>query len=157
MGSRLAGGGDGLAVRSELLAGFAGSGDGAVDGGMAVREAAAVFKVSVAYIFKALISRRLTGDTRAHPVRGLPPRKLSPEQELALGVHTRSRPDITSAQAQSWLQAEHGVTLSIGAMWNTARRLGLSFKKSPARQRTGSARRSGKAQAVEGGAAVHRS
>ncbi|WP_446652559.1 IS630 transposase-related protein [Blastomonas sp.] len=43
---------------------------GAVDGGMAVREAAAVFKVSIAYIYKALIRRRLAGDTRANPVRG---------------------------------------------------------------------------------------
>jgi transposase len=128
---------------------------GAVDGGMAVRDVAAVFKVSIAYIYKALIRRRLTGDISVNRVQGRPPRKLSPEQEQALGTDIRSRPGITLAQAQSWLQAEHSVTLSMGAMWNTARRLGLSFKKSPARQRTGSARRRGKAQAVAGDAAVH--
>jgi hypothetical protein len=33
----------------------------AVDGGIAARQAAATFKVSIAYIYKALIRRRLTG------------------------------------------------------------------------------------------------
>ncbi len=51
---------------------------GAVDGSMAIREATAVFKVSVAYIYKALIRRLLTGVIQANPVRGRPPRKLSP-------------------------------------------------------------------------------
>jgi transposase len=130
---------------------------GAVDGGMAVREAAAIFEVSIAYIYKALIRRRLTGDAGINPNRGHPPRKLSPEQELALAAHIRSRPGITLAQAQAWLQAEHGVELSTGAMWNAARRLGLSFKKSPARGRTGPVRRRRAPQAVEGSPAVHRS
>jgi transposase len=112
---------------------------GAVDGGMAVREAAATFRVSIAYIYKALIRRRLTGDAGINPGRGRPPRKLSPGQELALAAHIRSRPGITLAQAQTWLLAEYGIDLSVGAMWNTAKRLGLSFKKSPARGRTGPA------------------
>ncbi|ETI63983.1 hypothetical protein C100_10100, partial [Sphingobium sp. C100] len=121
---------------------------GAVDGGMAVREAATTFKVSIAYIYKALIRRRLTGNAGVSSNRGRPPRKLSPQQELALGAHIRSRPGITLAQAQSWLLAEHGVSLCTGAMWKAARRLGLSFKKSPARGRTGSAGRGGPPQAV---------
>lgn len=129
----------------------------AVDGGMAVRQVAPTFQVSIAYIYKALIRRRLTGDVGINPARGRPPRKLSSAQELALAVHIRSRPGITLAQAQVWLLAEHGVSLSTGAMWNTARRLGLSFKKSPARSRAGQAGRGGTAQAVASGAAVHRS
>lgn len=102
---------------------------GAVDGGMAAREAATIYKVSVAYIYKALIRRRLTGDAGINPGRGRPPRKLSIEQEAGLMAHIRSRPGITLIQAQAWLQAEHGIDLSTGAVWNTARRLGLSFKK----------------------------
>jgi transposase len=129
----------------------------AVDGGMAVREAATTFKVSIAYIYKALIRRRLTGDAGINPNRGRPPRKLSSEQELTLAAHIRSRPGITLAQAQTWLLAEHGVEISTGAMWNAARRLGLSFKKSAAGGRAGPARRRRKAQAVESSAAVHRS
>jgi len=129
---------------------------GAVDGGMAVREAASTFQVSIAYIYKALIRRRLTGNAGINPGRGHPPRKLSPEQELALAGHIRSRPGITLAQAQAWVLAEHGVELSTGAMWNAAKRLGLSFKKSAASRRAGSAGRRRAAQVVEGSAAVHR-
>ena len=130
---------------------------GAVDGGMAVRQAASTFKVSIAYIYKARIRRRLTGDAGINPNRGRPPRKLSAELELELAAHIRSRPGITLAQAQAWLLAEHGVELSMGAMWNAAKRLGLSFKKSPARRRAGQTGRGGTAQAVESGTAVHRS
>lgn len=130
---------------------------GAVDGGMAVRQAAATFQVSIAYIYKALIRRRLTGDAGINPGRGRPPRKLSAEQDLALAAYIRSRPGTTLAQAQVWLKAEHGVELSTGAMWNAAMRLGLSFKKSSARGRAGSAGRRRKAQAVESSPAVHRS
>ena len=106
---------------------------GVVDGGMAVRAAAATFGVSIAYIYKALMRRRLTGDAGINPNRGHNPRKLSGEQEQSLAAHMRSRPGITLAQAQSWLLAEHGVQLSTGATWNAVHRLGLSFKKSPAR------------------------
>lgn len=129
---------------------------GAVDGGMAVRQAAVTFGVSIAYIYKALIRRRLTGDSGPNPNRGRPSRKLSPDQEAALAAQIRSRPGITLAQVQAWLLAEHGVSLSIGATWNATRRLGLSFKKSPARRRAGQAGRRGPPQAVEGGPALHR-
>lgn len=129
----------------------------AVDSGMVVREAAVIFAVSIAYIYKARIRRRLTGDAGVNPNRGRPPRKLSVAQEQALAAHLRSRPGSTLAQAQAWLLAEHGIRLSTGAMWNTVRRLGLSFKKSAAGSRAGPPRRGGSPQAVESGAALHRS
>lgn len=129
---------------------------GAVDDGMAVRAVAATFGVCIAYIYKALMHRRLTGDAGINPNRGHNPRKLSGMQELALATHMRSRPGITLAQAQAWLLAEHGVRLSTGATWNAVRRLGLSFKKSPARRRAGQAGRRSEALAVESGAALHR-
>jgi transposase len=129
----------------------------AVDSGMAVRQAAQIFGVSIAYIYEALIRRRLTGDSGINPNRGHRPRKLSPDQELALAAHIRARPSITLAQAQTWLLAEHRVELSSGATWNAVRRLGLSFKKSPARGRAGQTGRGRPTQAVAGGAALHRS
>lgn len=88
----------------------------AVDGGMLVRQVAPLFKVSIAYIYKALIRRRLTGDSCVKARRGHRPRKLSPDQELALAAHIRSRPGITLTQAQAWLEADHGVTLSTGGL-----------------------------------------
>ena len=48
---------------------------------MAVRAVAATFGVSIAYIYKALMRRRLTGDAGINPNRGHNPRKLSGEQE----------------------------------------------------------------------------
>jgi transposase len=130
---------------------------GAVDGGIAVRAAAAKFEVSIAYIYKALMRRRLTGDAGINPNRGHNPRKLTGEQEQSLAAHMRSRPGITLAQAQAWLLTEHDVQLSTGATWNAVHRLGLSFKKSPAGSRTGSSRRRREAQAVASRAAVHQS
>jgi len=82
-----------LDLRSRVLA--------AVDGGMAVREAAPLFRVSVSYIYKALIRRRATGDSSANPNRGHRPRKLSPRQEAALAARIRSEPDITLARLAS--------------------------------------------------------
>ncbi len=101
----------------------------AVDGGMAARAAARVFRVSVSYIYKALIRRRRTGEVSASSRRGHRPRKLTPVQEAALAEHIAAYPDLTLAALQSWLLAEHGVQLSNGAMWSAVARLGLSFKK----------------------------
>ena len=101
----------------------------AVDGGMAVRAAARLFRVSVSYIYKALIRRRRTGETSASSRRGHRPRKLSAAQEAALAAHIETHPDLTLAVLQSWLLAEHEVRLSNGAMWAAVARLGLTFKK----------------------------
>jgi transposase len=101
----------------------------AVDGGMAARSAAGLFRVSVSYIYKALIRRRRTGEVSASSRRGHRPRKLTPVQEAALAAHIAAHPDITLAALQTWLLAEHEVRLSNGAMWSAVARLGLSFKK----------------------------
>src|SRR5579863_3909411 len=100
----------------------------AVDGGMAARVAATVFRVSVSYIYKALIRRRRTGELTASARRGHRPRKLSPAQEAALAAHIEAHPDLTLKALQAWLLAEYEVRLSNGAMWSAVARLGLSFK-----------------------------
>src|SRR5271155_1988787 len=101
----------------------------AVDSGLAVRSAASVFRVSVSYIYKALIRRRRTGEASASSRRGHRPRKLTPAQESALAVHITAHTDITLAALQTWLLAKHAVRLSNGAMWSAVDRFGLSFKK----------------------------
>ena len=108
-------------LRAQVLA--------AVDGGMATRVAARLLRVSVSYIYKALIRRRRTGETTASARRGHRPRKLNPAQEAALAAHIAAHPDLTLAALQGWLLAEHAVRLSNGAMWSAVARLGLSFKK----------------------------
>lgn len=127
----------------------------AVEGGTAVRRVAATFGVSPSYIYKAMIRRRLTGDSRPNPNRGHRPRKLTPDQEGDLAAQVEARRGITLMQLQSWLLAEHGVKLSTGAMWHAVRRLGLSFKKTSARRRAGSPGRGGPPPIVEGSSAVH--
>jgi len=127
----------------------------AVDDGMAVRGVASTFGVSPAYIYKALIRRRLTGDSGPNRNRGHRMRKLTPDQEAALAAHIKNRRGTTLMQLQSWLLAEHGVKLSTGAMWHAVRRLGLSFKKTPARGRARPAGRGGTPPIVEGSSAVH--
>jgi transposase len=101
----------------------------AIDGGMAARAAAKLFRVSVSYIYKALIRRRRTGEVSASSRRGHRPRKLNPAQEAGLAAHIEAQPDLTLAVLQGWLLTEHGVRLSNGAMWSAVARLGLSFKK----------------------------
>ncbi len=129
----------------------------AVDGGMAARAAAALFRVSVSSIYKALIRRRRTGEVSASPRRGHRPRKLSPAQEAALAAHLEAHPDLTLAALQAWLVAEHGVCLSNGAMWTAVARLGLSFKKDTARERTGPPGGRGAPPRLAGGTALCRS
>jgi len=101
----------------------------AVDGGMAARATARLFRVSVSYIYKALIRRRRTGETSASPRRGHRPRKLTAGQQAALAAHIEAHADLTLKALQAWLLAEHGVRLSNGAVWSAVARLGLSFKK----------------------------
>ncbi|MDB5392834.1 MAG: winged helix-turn helix family protein [Rhodospirillales bacterium] len=107
----------------------------AVDSGVAVRAVAPLFQVSISYIYKALIRRRRTGVTVASSVRGHRPRKLTPLQESSLVGHVKAHPDLTLAALQSWIESEHGVRLSSGAVWVALDRLGLSFKKNAARTR----------------------
>lgn len=125
----------------------------AVDGGMTARGAAAVFQVSVSYIYKALIRRRQTGEVSARTVRGHRPRKLTPAQEVALAAHVEVHSDMTLAAMQAWLAAEHGVRLSSGAIWTIIDRLGLSFKK----RRSGPASKAGRTWRRGGGFGGRRS
>src|ERR1700688_2277410 len=67
----------------------------AVDGGMAARAAAALFRVSVSYIYKALIRRRRTGEGSASSRRGHRPGKLTRPQEAALASRITADPDLT--------------------------------------------------------------
>src|SRR4029434_8971073 len=107
----------------------------AVDGGMAARAAARVFRVSVSYIYKALIRRRRTGEVSASSRRGHRPRKLTLAQEAALAAHITAHPDLTLAVLQTWLIEEHAVRLSNGAIWSAVPGSGCHLKKDTPRRR----------------------
>lgn len=100
----------------------------AVDEGMGVAEAAELFKVDRSYIYKALIRRRLTGETRARAQRCHLERKLEPYYE-AIRARVAAVPDATLDELRAWLLEVHGISSSLGGMWTTLDRLGLTLKK----------------------------
>jgi transposase len=100
----------------------------AVDGGIAVREAAPLFRVSIAFIYKALIRRRLTGETTARPQRCQLEPKLAAYYG-AIRAEVGARPDVTISELREWLVVEHGVSVSHSVMWTSLDRLGLTLKK----------------------------
>ena len=108
----------------------------AVDRGTAVYEAAALFRVSVSYIYKALGRRRRTGEAVARPRLGRPGRKLAALHD-ALLARVAAEPGATLAELRGWLRREHGVSVSTGCLWAALDRLELTHKKSPACGRAG--------------------
>lgn len=101
----------------------------AVDAGTGAYVAAPLFRVSVSYIYKALIRRRSTGEVTARRSGGGPRPKLAPHDE-ALRVRVAACPDATLEELQGWLAAERKVTVSIGCLWNRLKFLKLPLKKS---------------------------
>ena len=61
---------------------------------------AALLRVSVSYIYKALIRRRRTGETAVRMPRGRPPRKLA-GHEQALLTRLGAEPDATLAELRA--------------------------------------------------------
>ena len=107
----------------------------AVDGGMPVYAAASLFQVSVSYIYKV---RLRTGEVTARPQRCQLTRALAGYHD-AIRAEVAARPDATLDELRAWLLATHGVSASLGGMWNTLDRLGLTLKKRPATLRSRSA------------------
>jgi transposase len=101
----------------------------AVDGGTGAYSAAPLFRVSVSYIYKALIRRRTTGETSARPSGGGPKPKLAAHDD-ALRARIAAEPDITLAELQAWLLGERQIKVSIGCLWNRLQFLELPLKKS---------------------------
>lgn len=96
---------------------------------LTAREAAKRFGVSPSYVVKARQRRDRLGELTPGPQRSWTPRKLAKYHD-AIGAYVRAHPDATLAELCAWLLAEFGVRASIGTMWNTLRRIGLTLKKS---------------------------
>jgi transposase len=101
----------------------------AVDSGTGAYAAAAIFRVSVSYVYKVLGRRERTGEASARPWAGGPKPKLAGHDQ-ALCARVMSKPDATLAELQAWLMAEHDLKISIGCLWKSLRELGLTLKKS---------------------------
>jgi transposase len=101
----------------------------AIDEGMAAAEVAELFQVDVSYVYKILIRRRTTGVTTALPWAAGARPKLK-EHEDALRHHVAECSDATLEEIRAWLIRERRVTVSLGCLWNTLKRMKLPLKKS---------------------------
>jgi transposase len=88
------------------------------------------FGVSVSYVVKARLRRRRLGTDTPGAQRSHTPRRLAEVHE-SIRAHVQQHPDATLNELRAWLQAVHGVLPSMGLMWNTLDRLGLTLKKGP--------------------------
>lgn len=119
----------------------------AVAAGASCRHVAATFKVSVASVVKWSQRFRATGSPAARPMGGNRPYALQGERSWLL-ERLSEKPDITLRALVAEL-AERGVKVSYYAVWHLFEHEGISFKKKPARQRAGPARRRQAAGTVE--------
>ena len=126
----------------------------ASDEGERVGEIAELLRVSVSYVSKVLMRRRTTGETTVRPGRGHKPPKLAPFYP-AIRAYVAERADTTIEALRAWLLAAHQVSASVGLIWHTLKRLGLTLKKS----RSGRVSRIGRtsSQLVWNGARASRS
>jgi len=119
----------------------------AVAAGQSCRAVASTFKVSVASVVKWSQRFRATGSAAAKKRGWQRPYAVAGEREWLL-ARLAEKPDLTLRALQAEL-AERGLSVSCYAVWHFFEHEGISFKKKPARQRAGSARRGKTARAVE--------
>ena len=105
---------------------------------LSARQAAERFGVSPSYVIKARQRRDRHGQLTPGPQRSWTPRKLA-AHHAAISEHVRQHSDATLAELCAWVLAEFGVRASIGTMWNTLRRIGLTLKKSASKRPSGRA------------------
>lgn len=94
------------------------------------RAVATRFGVSVSYVIKARQRYIREGDASARAQRSHTPRVLAGLHD-AIMTHVSQHRDATLDELRAWLREAHGVSASMGLMWNTLVRLGLTLKKRP--------------------------
>jgi transposase len=108
---------------------------------------AALFGVSVSSVVRWSQRQRETGSAAAKPMGGKRPLVLAGERYWLL-ARIAEKPDLTLRALAAEL-AERGIVVSLGAVWTFFAREKISFKKKPARRRTGSRGRRAPADTME--------
>jgi transposase len=119
----------------------------AVGGGKSCRQAAKMFSVGVSTAIRWTKLKEETGSPCARAMGGKKPFALAMERSWLLG-RLEAKPDLTLRALLSELH-ERGIMVSYYAVWNIVHRAGKSFKKKPARRRTGSGGRGAQTQVLE--------
>ena len=92
------------------------------------RAVAARFGVSVSYVIKARQRETRSGQRTAGEQRSHTPRLLA-HKHAAIAAYVAAHRDATLNEIRAWLREEYGIWPSLGLMWNTLARLGLTLKK----------------------------
>jgi transposase len=100
----------------------------AVAEGQPMREAARRFNVCVNTVKRAVVQARETGSLERKPIPGYP-RRIGPEQEVALQARLETAPDATVLEHCAWWAEHSGQQLSEATLWRAMRRLGWTHKK----------------------------
>src|SRR5690349_16877116 len=117
-----------------------------VAGGRSCRASAKIFSVSVATAVRWSQRFQATGSAAALAMGGHRPHRLAGRRDWLL-ARIAEKPDLTLRAILAELAAD-GVKVSHGALWAFFARDGITFKKEPARQRTGPRRHRSPARAV---------
>ena len=106
--------------------------DRVLEGEGSIRQVADRLSVSPSYVSKATSRLRLTGQRTTKPRGGQREAILAGREEVVRG-RLEAVKDTTLEELRSWLLQEHGIKISMGALWNSWERMGLRFKKKRAR------------------------
>jgi transposase len=99
------------------------------EAGQRVGQIAAALRLSVSYVSKTLSRRQRTGVRTALPQHSHMMPKLAGLHQ-AIRARVAAHPNATIADLRTWLQTDHHMTVSVGAMWQTLKQLDLTLKKS---------------------------
>jgi|SRR5687768_11996148 len=110
-----------LDLRTRVLA--------ACDAGKKTKQVAQQFSVSPAWVRRLKQRRREDGSIAPRPIPGGKP-KLDGTNRAKLSEFVQQKPDATLEELRRRIAQELGIRISIGALWETLRRMKLSFKKS---------------------------
>ena len=108
-----------------------------VEAGHCVREVAETFGVSAASVVRWSQRKRQTGSIAAKPMGTRHPRSLAEQRDWMLR-RLEAKPDLTLRELVAELQ-KRAIAASYGSVWRLLDDEGISFKKKPARKRTGPA------------------
>ena len=102
----------------------------ACDAGEKTKQVAKKFSVSPAWVRRLKQRRRQDGSIAPRPIVGHSKPKLDEAARSRLLQWVKDKPDSTLEELRHQIDQELNIRISIGALWETLRRMKLSFKKS---------------------------
>lgn len=100
------------------------------DGGEQTKQVALKFSVSPAWVRRLKQRRREDGSIAPRPLKRVGKPKLDEAARARVLEWVSQKPDSTLEELRHRIDAELFIRISIGALWETLRRMKLSFKKS---------------------------